>query len=189
MLGKILWMLSWAAALSAWTGLAFFLVVADIGSVNDPLAPPRVVYYCLCVLAPLLTFLPIAIGTGLKSYALETTLYWAGFTYMLAFVSPEKAPMPVFLAFAFFLFGTLYSLFVPLGYVLGFRFLTLRVHRRDTGRARREAYLAALFVTLSGAMHMAGFYNAINALLLLLILVLVECFALAHKPGDEFQHA
>lgn len=173
----------WLAASCAWTWLAYSLFVLDIGAVPDPLAPVRLLYYGLLLAAPALTFYPVARMIDARLLTPEATVCWAGLLFLLSFVSPDAAGLPGYLLFLVFYFGAVSSIFLPLGYAVGFRFLTLRAHRRDTGRARREAYLAGLFVVLSTAMNMAGFYNTLNALLLLLILALVESFALAHKPG------
>ncbi len=177
--------LVWSAALSAWTAIAYYLLSIGVGAIPDPLHPLRLTYYGLSLVAPVLTFVPVARLVGSKTFAVEAVVYWFGLVTLFTFVSPRAYGLPVYILFMVMLFGACYTLFVPLGYALGFRLLTLRAHRRDTGRARREAYLAALFVALSAAMNTAGFFNPLNALLLLLILALVESFALARKPGPE----
>ena len=175
--------LCWLGAVSAWTGLAYCLFSLNVGSIAEPVHHHRLLYYALAVLAPLLTFYPMSRIMDLRTFALEATICWTGLILVVTFLSPDATGMPGYLVFMLLFFGAVSSIFLPLGYWLGYRLLTLRAHRRDTGRARREAYLAGLFVALSLAMNMGGFYNWLNALLLLLILVLVESFALAHKPG------
>lgn len=177
--------LTWAAAAAAWGDLAYLLVVVDVGALAHPLHSLRLLYYVLMVLAPALTFFPLARLMGLRAFGPEATLAWAGVAGMLAFVPPDAAGLPGYMLFLALAFLALASVFLPLGYALGFRLLTLRAHRRDTGRARREAYLAALFVVLAAVMNMEGFLNPLNALLLGGMLLLVESFALARKPGAE----
>jgi hypothetical protein len=182
---KKLWALMWMAAAAAWADVAYLLLRVDVGAVVYPLHPLRLLYYVLIVLAPALTFFPVARAMGVRTFGLEATACWAGLLAMLAFVPPDTAGLAGYLGLLACLFGAVASLFLPVGYALGFKLLRLRAHRRDTGRARREAYLAALFVVLSGAMNVGGFYNVLNAVLLALILALVESFALARKPGPE----
>lgn len=177
--------LLWATSLAAWADVAYMLFALNIGALAEPLHPLRLVYYTLVVAAPALTFFPVARLIGLRTFGWEATGCWAGLVLMLTFVSPDVAGLPGYLAFTALLFGVVASICLPVGYAIGFKLLTLRVHRRDTGRARREAYLAALFVVLSAAMNMGGFLNALNAMLLALILALIESFALARKPGEQ----
>lgn len=175
--------LTWAAAVAAWGNVGFLLYSADVGTIEYPLHSVRLLYYVLIVLAPALTFFPLGRLMDLRTFGWEATLCWAGLLAMLTFVPPSTAGLPGYLCLLALLFGSAAAVFLPLGYLLGARLLTLRAHRRDTGRARREAYLASLFVVLSAAMNVGGFYSALNAALLLLILGLVESFGLARKPG------
>lgn len=186
-MSKRVLLLAWAAALAAWAGIGYGLFAENVGSLSDPLHPLRLAYYGLALAAPALTFFPLARLMGLRTFGVEATVYWTGLILLFTFVSPNTAGMPAYLLFMLLFFGAVSSVFLPLGYALGFKLLTLRVHRRDTGRARREAYLIGLFVALSAAMNLGGFYNPLNSLLLLLILMLVESFALARKPdvGSE----
>ncbi|MDP9353608.1 MAG: hypothetical protein M3P51_18970 [Chloroflexota bacterium] len=177
--------LIWAAAAAAWADAAYLLVTTNVGAVPGIGNPLRVLYYVLAVVGPALTFFPLGRLMALRSFGFEATLSWAGLLVLVTFVSPETAGLFGYLAFLALLFGATASVLLPLGYALGFKLLTLRAHRRDTGRARREAYLGALFVVLSLAMNMGGFYNLLNALLLLGILALVESFALGRKPGAD----
>lgn len=174
-----------AVAAWAWTSVAYYLVSVDVGSLADPLHPTRLVYYILAVAAPALTFFPLGALMGARRYGPEATMAWAGLIFLGTFVSPGTAGMSVALVFIGLLFVAASAVFLPIGYWLGNTFLTLRAHRRDTGRARREAYLVGLFVALSAAMNMGGFFSWLNALLLTLMLVLVETFALAYKPGAQ----
>lgn len=177
--------LLWAAAAAAWADMGYLLASANVGMLEGFGHPLRILYYVLVLLAPALTFFPLGRLMSLRSFGFEATTSWSGLLLLITFVSPEAAGLPGYLAFLTLLFGAVAAVLLPLGYALGFKLLTLRAHRRDTGRARREAYLGALFVVLSLAMHMGGFYNLLNALLLIGILALVESFALARKPGVE----
>lgn len=177
--------LVWSLALLAWAAVGYFLFSENVGALGNLFHPLRLAYYALSVVAPALTFFPLGRLMRLRTYGFEATLFWAALVSMLTFVSPESGGLPIYMLFLLLLFGAVSAVVMPLGYALGARLLTLRVHRRDTTRARREAYLAGLFVALSAAMNMGGFYNPLNALLLLLILALVESFALARKPGAE----
>ncbi len=175
--------LTWVAATAAWADAGYLLLRADVGAIEYLLHPLRLLYYVLILLAPALTFFPIGRLMDLRTFGLEATVCWAGLLAVVAFVPPDAAGLAGYFGLLACLFGAVASILLPVGYALGFKLLTLRVHRRDTGRARREAYLGALFVVLSAAMNVGGFYNALNAVLLALILVLVESFALARKPG------
>ncbi len=178
-------LLTFAAALAAWMGIAYLLLALDVGSMEGLLHPLRLVYYLLAIAAPAITFFPLARLLGMRTWGFEATLSWTGLVLLVTFLQPDVGGLPAYLLCMLLYFGAVASVLLPVGYALGFKLLTLRVHRRDTGRARREAYLGALFVTLSTAMNVGGFLNPLNALLLALILVLVESFALAHKPGAE----
>lgn len=184
-MSKVRLLLVWSVALAAWAGVGYGLVAREVGAIPELLHPLRLGYYALVVVAPALTFFPLARLMRLTAFGFEATFFWAGLLLMLTFVSPNSTGMPAYMLFLILLFGAVAAVFVPLNYAVGARLLTLRVHRRDTGRARREAYLIGLFIALSAAMNMGGFYNALNALLLLLILALVESFALARKPSAE----
>lgn len=176
----------WSLALLLWAGVGYGMVALDVGAIPDTAHPLRVAFYLIAIAAPALLFLPLSRLIGLRTWGYEACCYWTGLILLLTFVSPESAGLPGYLLCILLFFGAVSSVLLPVGYAIGFKLLTLRVHRRDTGRARREAYLGALFVALSAAMNVGGFYNALNALLLGLILLIVESFALASKPGAGY---
>ncbi|MEJ7655007.1 MAG: hypothetical protein WKH64_17550 [Chloroflexia bacterium] len=175
----------WSPALAAWAGVVYLLIEIEVGAVADPIHPSRLLYYALCIAAPLLTFEPIGRIVGLRFYGAEATVFWAGLLTLFTFVSPNNLAVSAYLLFMLLLFGAASAVFLPIGYAAGFKLLTLKIHKHDVGRARREGYLAGLFIVLSAAMNLGGFYSLMNGLLLFVILVLAESFALSHKPGLE----
>lgn len=178
-------LLLWPISALAWASIAYYIFSINIGAESDIFAVTRLLYYGLLVIAPVTAAIPICRLTDSRIFWFESLIYWAGLLYMFTFVPPDRYGLPGYLLFMVMLFGACYTIFMPIGYAIGFRLFTLRAHKRDVNRARREAYLLALFLALSAAMNVAGLFNLINAVLLLLILILIELFALAHKSGSE----
>jgi hypothetical protein len=195
---------SWAGlmlgALGAW-GLVWMLIVqVNVGSVGDFFALERVVAYIAFVVAPLLTFMPIARALSIPLYDLESVVAWSTLLFVVTFINPgQTPPFPVLLLFLITLMMSLATLFTLISYAIGYRLLTRRSQRYDFLRARREGYLAAMFLVGILLLHLLEVLTIVNGALLALIIVLLEVFLLSrggssgerrsveqiHEPGHR----
>ncbi len=181
----VLYLLGLIAAI-AWAAWGYFLFVFDIGSsaANDPW---RIAYYALILLAPAITFTPIALRFRWPWFVPYAIVAWAAWGYLLAFVRPapeilmgERSPLSVWYFFLA-LFAVCASVLAPLAHWIGLRFLVSRAHRHDWVRAWREALLLSLYLAGLALGRSLGLLTWPIALLSLLLLVLLEALFLARK--------
>jgi hypothetical protein len=145
--------LCWACALAA-------LISAGLSPDLPLLAPLRVIFYALTLLAGLLTFVPFQQRLRLPGLAFEGVAGSFLLLYTLAFVPPPTgwlaAPpdAPVYVLLALSLFWTISAAALPLVYALGQRAFRQRARQYDMRRARRQSHeigaLAGLCVLLAG---------------------------------------
>jgi hypothetical protein len=183
---RLLWALGITSGI-AWAAWVYFLFIFEVGAIPSFWDPWRIVYYVLVLLAPTLTFVPIALRLRWYFFVPYAVLGWAVLGFLLAFVPPpltvltqRQSPLRVWYYFLD-LFVVLTTILAPLAYIVGLRFLSSRAHQRDFVRAWREAGLLALYlVGLAIARHL-GLITWPIVLLGLLFLVLVEALFLARK--------
>jgi hypothetical protein len=177
-------------ALLAWTGVYFWIVLYDIGGVAEFWRLDRLLAYATFVLAPLLTFAPIARVLRIPLYDLEAIVAWSTLLFVVTFVDPGRMPpLPVLLLFLVSLTMSLATMFTLISYAVGLRLLTRRSQRYDFFRARREGYLISIFLVGCLLLHLLEVLTWVNGALLALIVVLLEVFLLSRGASSGPQPA
>jgi hypothetical protein len=185
---------SWAGlilgAIGAWALVWVLIVPVDVGSVGAFFAPERVVAYVAFVVAPLLTFMPIARSLSIPLYDLESVVAWSTLLFIVTFINPgDNPPFPVLLLFLIILMMSLATIFTLVSYAIGYRLLTRRSQKYDFLRARREGYLAAMFLVGVLLLHLLEVLTIVNGALLALIIVLLEVFLLSRGGSSREQRS
>jgi hypothetical protein len=170
--------LCWACAIA-------MLLSANLEATHELLAPARVIFYALVLMAGLLTFVPFQRRLGLPGLALEGVAGSLLLLYTLAFVPPPTAwllALPdttVYVLLALGLFWSISAAAMPAIHALGRRAFRERARQYDLRRARRQAHelglLAALCVGLAGLRVL----RPLPVLLLALILGVAELLFLS----------
>ena len=170
--------LCWACALA-------MLLSANLEAAHELLAPVRVIFYALVLVAGLLTFVPFQRQLGLPGLALEGVSGSFLLLYTLAFVPSPTAwllALPdttVYVLLALGLFWCISAAAMPAIHTLGRWAFRERARQYDLRRARRQAHelglLAALCVGLAGLRVL----TPVPVLLLALILGVAELLFLS----------
>jgi hypothetical protein len=170
--------LCWACALA-------MLLSANLEATRELLAPARVIFYALVLVAGLLTFVPFQRQMELPGLALEGIAGSFLLLYTLAFVPPPTAwllALPdttVYVLLALGLFWSISATVMPAIHTLGRWAFRERARQYDLRRARRQAHelglLAALCVGLAGLRVL----TPVPVLLLALILGVAELLFLS----------
>lgn len=170
--------LCWACALA-------MLLSAGLSASQALLAPARMIFYALVLVAGLLTFVPFQRRLGLPGLALEGVGGSFLLLYTLAFVPPPTAwllalpDLPVYVLLALSLLWSVSATAMPAIYALGRRAFRQRARQYDLRRARRQSHevgmLAALCVGLAGLRVL----TPVPVLLLALILGVAELLFLS----------
>jgi hypothetical protein len=173
------------AAGLCWACAFAMLISANLDTIRELLAPARVIFYALVLVAGLLTFVPFQRRLGLPGLALEGVAGSILLLYTLAFVPPPTAwllALPdttVYVLLALGLFWSISAIAMPAIHALGRRVFRERARQYDLRRARRQAHelglLAALCVGLAGLRVL----TPLPVLLLALILGVVELLFLS----------
>jgi hypothetical protein len=171
---------------TAWYLAGRLIVTYDVGSVRDFWAAERLLTYGLFILAPALTFVPLARLAAIPLLDLEAVVAWSMLLYVWTFVDPEQArALPALLLFLVPLTMSLATIFTLLAYLLGARLAARHGRRYDALRARRQGYLAAMFVVGCLLLRMLDVLSPVNAGLLALIVLLIEVLLLARPLASE----
>ena len=174
------------AAIAARAGVWVLVVPLDVGSVPDFFAPIRILAYLVFVAAPLLTFTPIARVLQIPLYDLEAVTAWSTLLFMITFIDPGGyPPFPILLTVLIALMMSLATIFTLVSYAVGYRLLTRRSQKYDFLRARREGYLAAMFLVGVLLLHLLEVLTAVNGALLALIIILLEVFLLSRGSSPS----
>ncbi len=176
--------LCWAAALA-------MLLFGGVSQANAPLAPARLLFTLLALLAPLLTFVPIERGSGLAGLAVEGTLGAALLLYCLAFVpaphdwllSLPDLPVYGLLLMALFLCGA--AIARPLIHAVGLRLFQQRARALDGRRVRRQSYEVGLMLAVIAALAGLRVLTWVSLLLLALALVIAELLFLSQVQAES----
>lgn len=183
---RLLWALGGTSGI-CWAAWVYFLFFFQVGAIPNRWDPWRIVFYVLLLLAPALTFIPIAFRLNWLFLAPYAVIGWAAFGFLLAFVHPSLAILTgrssPLSAWYFFLdlFIVLTTILAPIAHLVGLRFFTSRTHQRDFVRAWREAGLLSLFLVGMAIARSLGLITWPIVLLGLLFLALVEALFLARK--------
>lgn len=169
----------------SWTGALLMLFLANLTAETNPLAPQRLLFYALVLLAATLTFVPVQYSMRLPRLGLVGVSSVAVLLYTLAFVPPPTGwllslpDLPVYVLFIAALFWGTAALVLPFVYAAGQRIFRHRAQQHDVRRAWRQAYEIGLLVACTAALAALHVLNWLSFLLLLLILTIVELLLLA----------
>jgi hypothetical protein len=176
-LTQVCWLIG---AVIAWSLVYYLIVVRDVGTSASFWAPWRLIAYTVFILAPAITFMPIAHRLRLPLYDLEAIAGWSTLAFVLTFVDPEAQPtLPMLLALLISFVIALATILSLFSYATGQRLFARRSQRYDFVRARREGYLGAIFVTGLLLLAFLKVLALTNAALLGLIVLLIEVFLLS----------
>lgn len=179
-----------SAGVAAWYLAGLLIMAYDVGSVPDFWASERLLAYGLFILAPALTFAPLARLASIPLLDLEAVFAWSMLLYVWTFVDPEEAQaLPTLLLFLVPLTMSLATIFTLFAYLLGARLAARQGRRYDPLRARRQGYLAAMFIVGCLLLRMLEVLSPVNAGLLALIVLLIELLLLARPPASEHSAA
>jgi hypothetical protein len=170
--------LCWACALG-------LLLTAGLDAERAVLAPVRVIFYGLALIAGLLTFVPAQRQLGLPGLALEGVGGSFLLLYTLAFVPPPTAWLlsppdtPAYLIFALALFWSVSAVAIPIVHAIGKRAFRQRARQYDQRRARRQGHEVGALVALCAGLAGLRVLTPIGVLLLALILIIAELLFLS----------
>ncbi|HMO59668.1 MAG TPA: hypothetical protein PKA05_19145 [Roseiflexaceae bacterium] len=178
------------AAGICWAVVVAMLLIGDIGALPDPIAPARLFFYLLVLLAAALTFAPIERQLGLHGLTSEGMLGMLLLVYTIAFVpapvgwllAPPDAPVYLLLAMALLL--SVSAIALPIVFVTGQHLFRQRAQRYDVRRARRQAFEIGAFAALLVGMAGLRVLTPIGIALLLLILMTVELLFLSFTAAE-----
>lgn len=168
-----------------WAGLVGLIFLLNTGQ-YDFWFPGRIVVYVLLLLAPALTFMPIARILEFPLYGYWAVISFALFGYVLAFVpsnptrgwSSNTAGLGLLLIS---LFMVTITIFLPVFYRLGFKLFSRKVEQYDLNRARREAILAGLYVLMLAFLRIVGSLNLLIGVALVLAFIVFEMLILSRN--------
>lgn len=176
------------AAVMSWGLVYHLIVVRQVGSIADFWATERIVAYAAFILAPALTFIPIARALRIPLYDLEAIAGWSTLAFAFTFIDPgDQPPLSALLTILVSLVVSLATLFTLLSYAVGLRLFARRSQKYDFIRARREGYLLSMFLVGLLLLSFLDVLTPANAALLGLIIFLLEVFLLSrgaprHRP-------
>jgi len=140
----------------------------------------RILFYLLAVLAPLLTFVPIARWARVPFYDIEAVIGWASLVLVVGVVSPSEPPtLFQFLLFLLPLTVALATAGTLVSYLVGLRVYRHDPRRYDFVRARRQGYIMAMVLVAGMLLFSGGTLSPTSAVLLMLVAVLAEMFSLS----------
>jgi hypothetical protein len=180
-LARIIARCSWLiASVIFWVIVYDLIVVRDVGSLRDFWAPARVGSYVVFILAPAVTFIPIAHTLHIPLYDLEAIAGWSTLAFTVAYIDPgTHPPLPSLLLLLVSLTIALATICTLVSYAVGLRLFARRSERYDFVRARRDGYLMSMFLVGLLLLAMLNVLSVVNAALLGLILLLLELFLLS----------
>lgn len=167
------------AALNAWLALGYLVFAVDAGSLpaSDYRVPATMI---LLLLAPALTFIPLARLLNVALYEVEGILGWASFGFVLTFVTPgtslTRTEFLIFLLPLVVVIATMASL---VSYAFGYRIYRGTASQRDFLRARRQGYGVGLVVVALFLLHGIQVLSLVTGVLLVTIAVLCEVVMLS----------
>jgi hypothetical protein len=167
------------AGLNAWIALGYLVFVVDAGSLpaSDYRVPATMF---LLLLAPALTFIPLARLLNAALYEVEGLLGWASFGFVLTFVTPGPSlTRTEFLIFLLPLVVVIATIATLVSYAFGYRIYRGTAAQRDFLRARRQGYVVGLVVVALFLLHGIQVLSLVNGALLVTIAVLCEVVMLS----------
>jgi hypothetical protein len=161
------------------------ILAAHLETEYDVLAPVRIIFYVLILIAGLSTFVPIQRQLQIPGLAFEGIAGSSLLLYTVAFVPPPTGWLlslpdtPVYVIFAAALFWCSSAVVMPLIYVLGQRIFHLRARKYDLHRARRQAHEVGALLAICAILAGLRVLTPPGVVLLVLILVVSEMLFLS----------
>jgi len=179
-LGRLALAIVWLAASATSWSLVYWLVIRrNVGAVPDFWAPERLLAYACFVLAPALTFLPLARLARVPFLDVEAIAGWSTSLYVWTFIDPSRVDdalaMLVILLPLLVAVSSVYTLLVAL---ISQRVAVRRARELDPLVARRRGYVLGLFTVGCVLLQSLEALTALNAGLLGLIALFVELLAM-----------
>ncbi len=182
-LSRVCWIL--ASAIS-WMVVYNLIVVRDVGALTDFWSTERLIAYGAFVLAPAITFMPIAHKLHIPLYDLEAIVAWSTLAFVFTFVDPRSSPpLSMLLIFLVSLVMAVATVLTLLSYATGLRFYARRSQKYDFVRARREGYLGSIFCVGLLLLNFLSVLSIVSVALMGLIVLLLEIFLLSR--GGQIQ--
>jgi hypothetical protein len=178
------------AAGLCWSAAIALLLLGNLHTLADPLAPQRLVYYAAVLLAGLFTFVPVQRRLELPGLAFEGVGGSLLLCYALAFVPPPSGwlfslpDLPVYTLLIAALFWTVSALALPLVYAASMHIFSTRARQLDLRRARRQAHEAGALVAVIAGLASLRVLTWISLLLLALIIVIGELLFLSRVEAQ-----
>src|SRR6184192_2429019 len=117
--------------------------------------------------------------TALYMLILLAPFVWGGLLLFTRFIPPHNTL--AFIAFFILLGAALTSVFSPLAYFIGLRFLSSRLYRATVRHAIRQGALLALCVIFNLILLALHSWNVFTALLIVGIAIVIEVLSLGRK--------
>jgi hypothetical protein len=181
--------ISVSAAL-CWIGAISMLLLGNLHLEFDPLAPARLLYYALLLLAGLLTFVPLEIRMGLPYLSVMGIGGTSLLLYTLAFVPAPRGSLlslpdlPVYVLLISALFWSGAALAMPFVYAISRRIFAQRALALDMRRIRRQSYEIGGFLACLAALGGLRVLTWVSALLVILIFVVTEMLFLSRVDPE-----
>lgn len=168
---KLFWV---GLCLNLWAALGVLVVVREAGETRL-LSPVGMLTCVLMILAPALTFIPLATRLRAPLYDLEATVGWATLGFVLTFIEPgDPISRGQFLIFILPLIVAVASITTLVAYLFGRRVSGGPARPELFLRARRQGYLLAIAAVAMLLLNTFGVLTPINGALLILVAVLAE---------------
>lgn len=184
---KLLWL---GLCLNLWAALGVMIVVRGAGEMQL-LSPLGVLTCVLMILAPALTFIPVATRLKAPLYDLEATMGWATLGFVLTFIEPaDPISRGQFLIFILPLIVAVASITTLVAYLFGRRVSGGPARPEHFLQARRQGYLLAIAAVAMLLLNTFGVLTPVNGALLILVVVLAETlFQARSRPRMQVRAA
>ena len=173
------------AALNAWIALALLIFDQNVGAL--PFVNVKVLAACaLLLIAPALTFIPLARALRAPLYEVEGIAGWATFGFVFTFVTPDESlSRTEFLMFLLPLVVVIATVATLVAYAFGVRVYRGTPLQRDFLRARRQGYIVGLVAVALFLLHGIQVLNLMTGALLVVIAMLCEMVMLSRaRPAS-----
>lgn len=176
----------WALlCLNLWLFIGYMVFERNVGA-EPLLSGSALVTATAMLLAPWVTFLPIATRLGMPLFEYEAAVGWATLMFVVSFIPPDD---PVsrgqFLVLLLPLTVAIASLAALVAFAVGRRLSNEPRSAADVVRARREGYFAGIVLVLMLLMQSLGVLSIVNAMLAISAAALAEGLMLTRKKSVE----
>ena len=104
---------------------------------------------------------------------------WVGLVVFTRYVPPQG--IMAFVAFFLLLEVALASIFAPVAYVIGLRFISSRLYRTTMRHALRQGILLSLCIVLNLILLALHSWNVVTAIIIFVVAIIIEFISLARK--------